>query len=122
MAACGQVLREPWKTPFIGRAAELEDLTGQLERAQRGQTTIALLAGEPGIGKTRIAEELCAVAAQRGARVFWGQCFEGEGAPSFWPWVQVLRSWIRPLDAHRSVGASGPGRLYHKCRWGAGDR
>jgi predicted ATPase len=68
-----------------------------------------LLAGEPGIGKTRIAEELCALAEERGASVYWGQCFEGEGAPSFWPWVQVLRAWIRPLDPETVRRALGPG-------------
>ncbi len=58
-----------------------------------------LLAGEPGIGKTRTAEELARVARERGAQVLVGRCFEGEGAPAFWPWVQVLRELVASVRA-----------------------
>jgi DNA-binding CsgD family transcriptional regulator/tetratricopeptide (TPR) repeat protein len=51
-----------------------------------------LCAGEPGIGKTRLAHELAAVAAAGGTAVVWGRCAEVEGAPAFWLWRQVLRS------------------------------
>src|SRR5262249_60207619 len=37
---------------------------------------------------------------QQGAQVARGRCYEGEGAPAFWPWVQVLRSCVRQLDAN----------------------
>ena len=57
-----------------------------------------LLAGEPGIGKTRLAEELAAQASARGALVLWGRCWEGEGAPAFWPWVQVVRAYVQTAD------------------------
>jgi KaiC/GvpD/RAD55 family RecA-like ATPase len=48
---------------------------------------VVLVAGEPGIGKTRLAEELATQATARGALVLWGRCWEGEGAPAFWPWI-----------------------------------
>jgi tetratricopeptide (TPR) repeat protein len=54
-----------------------------------------LLTGEPGIGKTRAAAEFAAVARDRGARVLWGRCWEGTGAPAYWPWVQAIRSLLR---------------------------
>jgi predicted ATPase/DNA-binding NarL/FixJ family response regulator len=95
MAVGGESLGQPWSAPFVGRQRELEALTRQLAEIERGRGAIALLNGEPGIGKTRLAEELCAQAEQRGALVYWGQCFEGEGAPAFWPWVQVVRAWVR---------------------------
>ena len=57
-----------------------------------------LIAGEPGIGKTRTAEELATYAQVRGAKVHWGRCHEGEGAPAYWPWVQVIRSYVREAD------------------------
>ena len=51
-----------------------------------------LLVGEPGIGKTRTLEEIGDLAERRGARWLAGRCYEGEGAPPYWPWVGVLRA------------------------------
>jgi tetratricopeptide (TPR) repeat protein len=55
---------------------------------------VFLISGEPGIGKTRLADELAADAASRGMRVVWGRCWEGGGAPAYLPWVDVLRTLI----------------------------
>jgi eukaryotic-like serine/threonine-protein kinase len=79
-------------TPFVGREAELAALTADLEAAAGGRGGVVLVAGEPGIGKTRLAEELATQATARGALVLWGRCWEGEGAPAFWPWIQVVRA------------------------------
>jgi DNA-binding CsgD family transcriptional regulator len=84
-------------TPFVGREAELAALTACLDAAA-GQGGVVLLAGEPGIGKTRLAEELVAAATARGALCLWGRCWEGEGAPAFWPWVQVVRAYVETAD------------------------
>ena len=73
-------------------------LTADLEAALDGRGGVVLLGGEPGIGKTRLAEELAASAAMRGALVLWGRCWEGEGAPAFWPWVQVVRGYVQASD------------------------
>jgi DNA-binding CsgD family transcriptional regulator len=85
-------------TLFVGREAELGALTADLETALAGRGGLVLLAGEPGIGKTRLAEELAAAAAARGALVLWGRSWEGEGAPAFWPWVQVVRAYVQAAD------------------------
>jgi predicted ATPase len=85
-------------TPFVGREAELAALTADLEAALAGRGGMVLLAGEPGIGKTRLAEELAAQASARGVLVLWGRCWEGEGAPAFWPWVQVVRAYVQTSD------------------------
>lgn len=66
-----------------------------LEAACAGSSSIALLAGEPGVGKTRMAEELAVHAGLRDIRVLWGRCYEGDGAPPFWPWAQVIRAAVR---------------------------
>jgi DNA-binding CsgD family transcriptional regulator/tetratricopeptide (TPR) repeat protein len=58
-----------------------------------------MLAGEPGIGKTRLAQELAGRAKESGARVLWGWCYEGEGAPSYWPWVDSLRTYIQSTES-----------------------
>ncbi len=83
---------------FVGRASELATLRAAFADACAGRGRLVLLSGEPGIGKTRTCEELAAYARSRGARVLWGRCYEGEGAPAFWPWVQVLRVCVTHLD------------------------
>src|SRR4051812_21745035 len=75
---------------FVGRASELERLFDDLALARAGHGALVLLSGEPGIGKTRLAEELCTRANDGAVRVHWGRCWNG-GAPPFWPWRQALR-------------------------------
>src|SRR5262245_30308495 len=77
---------------FVGREAELGRLVRALDRAIAHDGRLVLLVGEPGIGKTRIARELAFRAAALGVAVRWGRCQETEGAPPYWPWVQVLRA------------------------------
>lgn len=77
--------------PFVGRGEELATLVRVLDGAATGSGRLVLVSGEPGIGKTRLAEELCRVAIARGTQVAWGRSWEGPGTPSYWPWVQVLR-------------------------------
>ncbi len=76
---------------FVGRQHEMAELKAALDDAVAGRGSIVMLAGEPGIGKTRMAQELASVAETRGAQVFWGWCYDEEGAPPYWPWVQPIR-------------------------------
>ena len=64
-----------------------------------------MLAGEPGIGKTRLAEELAALAGARAVPVLWGGCTAAEGAPAYWPWRRVLRSWLALVGPDRAAAA-----------------
>ena len=80
----------PYGSRFVGREAELGILCAELTAALRGEGQLVILAGEPGIGKTRTAAALAAQARELGASVAWGRCHEGEGAPVYWPWVQAL--------------------------------
>src|SRR5262249_43176282 len=80
-------------------------LAGAFE--QRGG--MFLLTGEPGIGKTRLAEQLVREAEQQGAAAFWGQSTKAEGAPPYWPWVQILRSLLRDLGQSEFMRLAGPG-------------
>ena len=77
---------------LVGRASELEILEGWLNAARAGSGRLVLCGGEPGIGKTRLAQELAGRALARGTAVAWARCAEATGAPAFWPWRQVLRS------------------------------
>jgi hypothetical protein len=93
--------------PFIGRGALLAHLEAGLARARDGRSTWVLLAGEPGVGKTRTAEELAARAATLGFAVHVGRCSETAGAPPYRPWVQVLRSIWQSLSAADRVSMRG---------------
>ena len=73
---------------FVGRQREMAGLRTVLDDAISGQGRLVMLTGEPGIGKTRVAQELAGAAESQGMRVFWGRCYEGLGAPPFWPWVR----------------------------------
>ena len=73
---------------FVGRQRETAGLRTVLDDAISGQGRLVMLTGEPGIGKTRVAQEVTGAAESQGMRVFWGRCYEGLGAPSFWPWVR----------------------------------
>jgi len=89
---------------FVGRERELSELLGALEDAFSGRGRLVLLAGEPGIGKSRLADELAARASARAASVLVGRCWEAGGAPAYWPWVQALRT----LDSDASEADLSP--------------
>lgn len=75
---------------FAGRDKELDELKECLEDVMSGAGLFVLLAGERGIGKSRLAEELARYATSRGFRVFRGRCSETKGAPSYAPFVEIL--------------------------------
>ncbi|WP_089338488.1 helix-turn-helix transcriptional regulator [Blastococcus mobilis] len=78
--------------PLVGRAAELAHLLGHLDRAASGRTSGVLLAGDAGVGKTRLLDELTARAAQRGVRVLVGHCVDlGDVGLPYLPFVDLFR-------------------------------
>jgi DNA-binding CsgD family transcriptional regulator/tetratricopeptide (TPR) repeat protein len=80
---------------MVGREPELSLLLRGLEDARRGHGTLVWISGEPGVGKTRLAQEIGAIAAARGACVLWSRCIEADGAPPYWPWAEIVRAFIR---------------------------
>jgi DNA-binding SARP family transcriptional activator len=79
---------------FVGRARELAALEEGLSDALAGRGRIVLIAGEPGIGKSRLVDELATRARAQDAQVLVGRCWEAGGAPAYWPWVQALRGHL----------------------------
>src|SRR6266487_4301848 len=87
---------------FVGRSAELGELRVALAEALGGSSRVALVTGEPGIGKTALAIQLAGEAEALGVAVRWGRGSEREGAPAFWPWIQIIRDQLlRPDPADR---------------------
>jgi tetratricopeptide (TPR) repeat protein len=81
-----------FNTPLVGRDREKLELLAALDEVLGGRGRLLILEGEPGIGKTRLADEVGSIATDRGCTVCWGRCLEDGGAPAFWPWTQVLRA------------------------------
>ena len=86
-------------TLFVGRDRELGELLEALDAARSGRGRLMLISGEPGVGKSRLADELAAQARGRGGQVWWGRGWEDAGAPPFWPWVQAVRTYLRSTEA-----------------------
>ncbi len=96
---------------FVGRDHELARLLADLdEHALDGRVRIALLAGEAGIGKTRLAEQLCREAVGRGMGIARGRCYRGRSvAAAMLPWTQVVGSLVLDTDADVVIRALGRG-------------
>ena len=97
------------RSAFVGRERELAELVAGLDDAFAGRGRLFLLVGEPGIGKSRLAEELTDHARARGGRILVGRCWEAGGAPAYWPWVQSLRPYLRDTDAESLRSQLGEG-------------
>ncbi len=84
---------------FVGRAEQLATLSERLVGARSGLGQVIWVAGEPGAGKSAFLEEGAHRAAAAGFAVVLGRCYESPGAPSFWPWVQVLGELVEGMSA-----------------------
>jgi DNA-binding SARP family transcriptional activator len=93
---------------LVGREDQLRVISRALSEASAGRGRVLLLAGEPGIGKTRLAEEAARRARDAGVTVAWGTSDENGGAPAFWPWIQVLRALAGDATAGPPAAVLGP--------------
>src|SRR2546423_3396999 len=95
---------------IIGRQRELTLVMNQYEAARHGQVHVVLLGGDPGIGKTRLLDEIARQTAQDGATILRGGASEAEGMPPYLPFVEALGRYIQtsPLDLLRAQVAAAP--------------
>jgi hypothetical protein len=96
---------------FVGRERELARLRAAFDDANAGRGGVVMLVGEPGIGKTRTAQELETYARIRGGQALWGRAHEAAGAPAYWPWVQALRAHVASVEPQMLSTQLGSGAV-----------
>ena len=99
-------------TPFVEREAERASLRRLVDDALAGAGRLALVAGEPGVGKSRLVAEIGEEAQTRGMRVLAGHCVEMSGAPPYLPYVEMIEQAITnprsPLALREALGDVAP--------------
>jgi DNA-binding CsgD family transcriptional regulator len=96
---------------FVGRVEEATRLEAAFEAAVAGSPQVRIVAGEAGVGKSRLLDEVAARAAGRSARILEGACLPtGDGGPPFAPIVAILRSLARSVPQQLMPALLGPGR------------
>src|SRR6266496_614753 len=96
--------------PLVGRLREVTRVIDAYDVAREGSARVVLVTGEPGIGKTRLLDEIALRTARDGAVVLRGGCSEAEGMPPYLPFLEALGQYIQitPLDHLREQVAAAP--------------
>jgi len=103
------VARRVTSSALIGRGDELTAAVDAATSVQSGQARIMLIAGDAGIGKTRLVTEVCSRASQAGMLTAVGGCFQlGEASVAYAPLVGALRELRRQLGTERVAELLGP--------------
>lgn len=110
-----QTQQKPVGLPFVGRGVEHGQLAASFQAARQGNTQVAVITGEAGMGKTRLATEFLQWAAVQGSDIWQGRAFEAGGRLPYQPVVEVLRERLErenaPDDLLSDVWLAELGRL-----------
>src|SRR5918994_6028725 len=93
---------------LVRRDDQLATLEDALLEARRGRGRLVVLAGEAGIGKTRLADELTHQARRLGSAVLWGGCSEAELSLPYLPFVEAIGNYLAQEDASELAARLGP--------------
>ena len=99
------------RTPFVGRTAERAELERLIDSTVRGRGGMILIGGEPGVGKTRLVEEVLDMSQRRRCLSLTGRCYEMEGTPPFMPFVETVELCARvvpPAALREVLGDAAP--------------
>ena len=110
-AASAAPLQQLVRGQLVGRAIESQQLKQHWDQAQQARGHLVLLSGEPGVGKTRLAQDLIAHAQKSGAIVLRGGCYEYEATTPYLPIVEAFREWVHWQSAEQlrsALGATAP--------------
>ena len=99
----------PSYLPFVGRIRQLDVLLRHLDSSLDGATRFVLISGEPGIGKTRLAEEIVSEARSREMTAVTGRCADYEGSPTYWPIIAATNQLAEEYGAKAVREALGQG-------------
>lgn len=99
------VIDRPPPSGLVGRRREMTALTKLFDDVAAGATRWLILTGPPGIGKTRLAEEVAARAERHGGQVVWVGCPDERGTPAWWPMRQLVRALGADADQVLQVPA-----------------
>jgi hypothetical protein len=93
------------RLPLIGRDAERAELLRALDQALAGQGSLVMVGGEPGIGKTHLTTAILDEGRRRGCFSVTGHCYDGEGAASYMPFIEILEysAQVAPRDTFRET-------------------
>ena len=99
-----------YRRTFVGRDVELKQLHGAFDEALAGHGSLAMVVGEPGIGKTSLCEQLAGYVAERGGKTLVGHCYE-EGSLSlpYLAFVEAVRSHVLVLEPNDLKAQLGHG-------------
>ncbi len=99
------------RTPLVDRETEVAALTAFVEGTARGEGSVLLLVGDPGLGKSRLLEEMAAMARRHGVALYEGRGTDMDGGSPYAPWADLLRSAIErlpPAAVFRVLGPHAP--------------
>lgn len=88
----------PGKTPFVARENERSELNALVADLTRNRGSLVMIGGEPGVGKTRLAEEIAAEAKRRSFRVLTGRCYEMDSPSPYLPFIELLEAAANDVD------------------------
>jgi ABC-type transport system substrate-binding protein/serine/threonine protein kinase len=106
--SASRVIQRPSLSIFIGREKEFAELQRRLNAAISGDCQFAVVAGEPGIGKTRLLEELKNLALARKIRVLYGRFVEQDRSFSYQGFYELIQDYFRSRDAASSSSGERP--------------
>jgi tetratricopeptide (TPR) repeat protein len=96
--------------PLEVHKVQLDRMQLRLADAADGRGGIVVLVGEPGVGKTTLAERAAEMAAGEGLCTVWSRCLDASSAPAYWPWVQLFRrvsQTPKVVEARRHLEGDG---------------
>jgi len=92
---------------IVGRDRPLHRMGEVIARSSRGERAAVLVSGGAGIGKTSLIRAAIDESASAGTIVGWGTCWQGEGAPGFWPWMQAFGDLFRGVGSEIALAVAG---------------
>jgi predicted ATPase len=100
------------QTAFVGRESERNTIRAAIDRALTGNGSVVMVAGGPGVGKTRLAMAMTEYASRAGFRYLVGHCYERDEPFPFLPFAEILESGLAQApsrdDFRRQMGANAP--------------